>query len=92
MHQLLQLRLDSGSHHRRPNPDRLSSQRKPDGWHVDCLDRDILRIERRVQPTCRALGEAAGMAAALSLDENIPPRKLDGRKIRDVMKKYGAFL
>ena len=30
----------------------------------------------RIQPVCRALGEAAGAAAALSVREGVPPRKL----------------
>ncbi len=31
----------------------------------------------RIQQTCQALGEAAGLAAALSLQADLPPRRLD---------------
>jgi len=46
----------------------------------------------RVQPSCRAFGEVAGIAAALSMEMGINPRALDGRKVRAIMKEAGAYL
>jgi hypothetical protein len=58
-----------------------------------CLSADFVgQSSARIQPTCRAFGEAAGLASVLSLNEGISPRALDGRKVREVMKSAGAFL
>jgi len=58
-----------------------------------CISADFVgQSSLRVQPTCRAFGEAAGIACALSLDAGITPRALDGKRVRSVMKKAGAFL
>jgi len=58
-----------------------------------CLSADfVAQSTARIQPTCRALGEAAGIAAALCLDKEIPPRSLDGREVREIMRSRGAFL
>lgn len=58
-----------------------------------CFSSDYVgQSSPRVQPSCRAFGEAAGIAAALSIDEGVHPRALDGRKVRDIMKKSGANL
>lgn len=46
----------------------------------------------RVQPNCQAMGEAAGVAAALSLRKSITPRQLDGAELRQVLKANGASL
>lgn len=46
----------------------------------------------RVQRTCRAMGEAAGIAAALSIRENIPFREVDGKLVKDMMCMRGAQL
>ncbi len=40
----------------------------------------------------RNIGEAAGLAAALSIEEDVSPRALDGKKVRAEMKSIGAFL
>lgn len=39
----------------------------------------------RIQPNCRAFGEAAGLATALSIKENISPRKFDGKKLKQII-------
>ncbi|MBN1903213.1 FAD-dependent oxidoreductase [Candidatus Sumerlaeota bacterium] len=58
-----------------------------------CISADfVAQSSTRIQPTCRGLGEAAGIAAAMSLDEGIPPRKVDGKTVRSRMKIAGAFL
>ncbi len=44
----------------------------------------------RVQPTVRALGEAAGIGAALSLARGIPPARIDGAEVRARMMACGA--
>lgn len=44
----------------------------------------------RIQPTCRAMGEAAGIAAALACIRNIPVGEIDGGEIRQVMIQNGA--
>ena len=36
----------------------------------------------RLQPTCMYTGEAAGIAAAMAVDEGKPPHELDGRCVR----------
>jgi len=46
----------------------------------------------RIQPVCRALGEAAGVAAALSLKFGISPAELDGVKLRRELVTRGASL
>jgi hypothetical protein len=39
----------------------------------------------RIQPTCRAMGEAAGIAASYSIKNNIKINDLDGRIVSDIM-------
>jgi len=39
----------------------------------------------RIQPNCRAFGEAAGLASALSIKENVFPRNLDGKKLKKLI-------
>ena len=46
----------------------------------------------RVMPTAISIGQAAGCAAAMAVNENTAPRNLDGTKIRQKLKKLGAFL
>ncbi len=46
----------------------------------------------RIQSNCRAMGEAAAVASALSLKKNIPPRQLDGREVRSRLKELGGRL
>ncbi|MBQ6875492.1 MAG: FAD-dependent oxidoreductase [Lachnospiraceae bacterium] len=46
----------------------------------------------RVMAICMATGEAAGIAAALSIKENVKPRELSPEKIREVLAKKGVKL
>lgn len=46
----------------------------------------------RIQPNCQAMGEAAGVAAALSLRQGVTPRQLDGAALRQVLRANGASL
>lgn len=46
----------------------------------------------RVQSNCRAMGEAAAVAMGMSLAENIPPRQVDGVRLRQKLIAQGAKL
>ncbi|MDD2430170.1 MAG: FAD-dependent oxidoreductase [Firmicutes bacterium] len=46
----------------------------------------------RIEQNCHAFGEAAGVAAALALKENVSVRELDGVKLRDKLRENGANL
>jgi hypothetical protein len=46
----------------------------------------------RIQSNCRALGEAAGLAAALSLRQGVAPRALDGAMVRAELQARGGRL
>ncbi|WKV09566.1 FAD-dependent oxidoreductase [Thermoanaerobacterium sp. CMT5567-10] len=49
----------------------------------------IAQSSIRIQPTCRATGEAAGIAAAYSIQKGIKVSKIEGREIRKIMRDYG---
>ena len=44
----------------------------------------------RIQQNCRALGEAAGLAAALALEGNVTPRQIDTDELRRRLNAQGA--
>ena len=44
----------------------------------------------RIQQNCRALGEAAGLAAVLSLEQGVPPRLIDTDELRRRLNAQGA--
>lgn len=46
----------------------------------------------RVMPTCMAVGQAAGIGAALAIKENIDPSQVDYRKVVEILKKDKAIL
>jgi len=46
----------------------------------------------RVSGACFAMGEAAGVAAALSLSGNTIPREIAVEKLQQVLKQQGAFI
>ncbi len=46
----------------------------------------------RVMPPCMGMGEAAGVAAALSVKEGITVRRIDVQNLRKVLKDRGAYL
>ncbi|MNI21660.1 FAD dependent oxidoreductase [compost metagenome] len=46
----------------------------------------------RVQPIAMAIGQAAGIAAALCANEQVLPRELDVRKVQEALTGQGAIL
>lgn len=46
----------------------------------------------RIMSVCMALGEAAGIAAAIAAEENVSPRKVNVKQIQDVLVAKGANL
>ncbi|OGS06900.1 MAG: hypothetical protein A2270_00495 [Elusimicrobia bacterium RIFOXYA12_FULL_51_18] len=46
----------------------------------------------RVSPTCMALGQAAGTAAAIAVKKKIPPSKVSAFELRNTLKKQGAVV
>lgn len=44
----------------------------------------------RIGGTCMSTGEAAGTAAALSIDEDVIPRQLNGKNVRETLEKRGV--
>lgn len=46
----------------------------------------------RVMPPCMAMGQAAGVAAALAVKEGTTVRQVDPQKIRVILKENGAYL
>lgn len=46
----------------------------------------------RVQSNCRAMGEAAGRAMAMSINAGIPPRHINRVKLRDRLRNAGGRL
>lgn len=50
----------------------------------------IAQSSIRIQSTCRATGEACGIAAAYSINNNISIKDIDGKAIRQIMAAKGA--
>jgi hypothetical protein len=46
----------------------------------------------RVMPCCMAMGQAAGLAAAMAVTEKLPPAGIDVEKLRQGLKAQGAIL
>ena len=46
----------------------------------------------RIMPTCMAVGQGAGVGAALAVKESITPAEVDVQKIRDILLKNKAVL
>ena len=46
----------------------------------------------RVMPPCFAMGQAAGVAAALAAEDRVAPRALDAGKVQAILKRQGAIL
>lgn len=56
-----------------------------------CLGAEFLaQSSLRVQQSARSSGEAAGIGAALALKENLLPREVDGKRVREIMIENGA--
>jgi hypothetical protein len=54
------------------------------------FDRDVLDPMRLIPP-CMVTGYAAGIAAALSVQDDIPPRELDVAKLQSSLKRNGVL-
>ena len=59
------------------------------GGRCVSFDRDILDPMRLIPP-CMVTGFAAGMAAALSVQDNTAPRNLDVAKLQSALKDSGV--
>jgi ribulose 1,5-bisphosphate synthetase/thiazole synthase len=59
------------------------------GGRCISADRDILDPIRLIPP-CMVTGYAAGMAAALSVQDSVPPRKLDVARLQASLKESGV--
>ena len=46
----------------------------------------------RVMPCCMAMGQAAGLAAAMAVTEKLSPAKVDVAKLRSALMAQGAIL
>jgi hypothetical protein len=60
------------------------------GRHIAC-DASSHTFLREI-PQCWMTGQAAGVAAALSVASGITPRELDPRRVQDALLKQGAYL
>ena len=56
-----------------------------------CIGADfIAQSSIRIQICCHSMGEAAGIAAAMSLDKKMQPGQLTGEEVSGRMKEWGA--
>jgi hypothetical protein len=56
-----------------------------------CLSADpVAQSSIRIQQSCMSTGEAAGTAAAMSIDQGLTPRELDGREVAAKLKAERA--
>lgn len=46
----------------------------------------------RMMPSCMAMGQAAGTAAAMAVRKAVPPRELDAKELRDRLASQGVML
>ena len=46
----------------------------------------------RVMVNLNQMGEAAGVAAYMAIDKNVPLQRLDGKEVRKVLQKGGSIL
>ena len=58
-----------------------------------CCSMDaVVMSSARVMPICMAIGEGAGVGAALAVKHGISPRDVDIEELRSILKKNGALL
>ncbi len=58
-----------------------------------CASMDAVAMSSaRVMPICMAIGEAAGVGAALAVKQNISPRDVDVAQVRQILLDAGAIL
>ncbi|MDL2229873.1 FAD-dependent oxidoreductase [Treponema sp. OttesenSCG-928-L16] len=55
------------------------------------MDAEVLG-STRIMPTCMAIGEAAGVGAALAIKHNIQAAEVDPGEVRNILLKNGAIL
>ncbi len=56
-----------------------------------CISADrIAQSALRISGTCMSTGEAAGTAAALSVEREVSPRRLEGDHVRKILEKRGV--
>lgn len=56
-----------------------------------CIGVDFyVQASIRIQPTCRATGEAAGIAAAMCVQQKVLPIEIKGENVRKHMQEQGA--
>jgi len=56
-----------------------------------CIGADfVAQSSLRIMPTCRAIGEACGIAASMAIDRNVNPHQIDGADVRKHMIQKGA--
>jgi hypothetical protein len=46
----------------------------------------------RIQTHCHLMGQAAGFAAAMSLDQAVPPAEIDVPKLQERLRESGVFI
>ncbi len=52
----------------------------------------VVMSSARVMPTCMAIGEAAGVGAALAVKENILPSEVDVKEVRHILRNSNVIL
>ncbi len=58
-----------------------------------CISMDSEALgSQRVMPTCMAIGEGAGICAALAAEENIAIARIEAEQVRNILKEKGAIL
>ena len=43
-------------------------------------------------PQCGVMGQAAGNAAVLSMEEDVPPRDIDVKKLQEMLRAQGCVV
>lgn len=58
-----------------------------------CISVDAVSFgSTRVMPTCMAVGDGAGIAAALAVKHGVSPKDVDVKELREKLINYGAIL
>ena len=58
-----------------------------------CASMDAVAMSSaRVMPICMAMGEGAGVGAALAVRQGISPRQVDVKQVREILRASGALL
>ncbi len=52
----------------------------------------VVMSSARVMPTCMAIGEAAGVGAALAVRQNILPSQVDVKEVRNILRNANVIL